>query len=569
MRNPEAIKLFLLALLFWSVQDSATAQTPQPDTRPRNCAISGSVTIGGQPAANALIIATEVRQSRNGQVPTLTTPTGSPVKTVHKVHADWDGRYQVTGLPAGRYQVRVSARAFISVENDVDQKLGRTITLDDGEAREKVDFALVRGGVITGRVADAEGRVAIAQLVHLFSVENDRITPVSINEGQGVIQTDDRGIYRAYGLRPGNYVVGSGNGTYFDRAGNVRKYRYTFHPDALEEKQAVVVKLGAGEEKTGIDIKLAAGTQYFVATGRVVDGETGKPIPNITISCSKVTTQWAEGKNASEQTDSAGGFHLTELSSGRYAVELLGDGNQGTDYYAEDQFFEISGEDASGIEIKATLGGVLSGVAAIEGTTDAATKAKFAQMMIYTRVEDERPWGQPVMIKPDSTFRATGLRPGKVGFLPINSSGNSFQLLRIERGGSEIKNTVVIAKGEKINDLRLIFGKGSGVIRGQVQVIGELPKGGKLSVHARQIVSGQGSSFTPSFDADVDDHGRFTIESLLGGEYELTVYVGPIVWGGLDNVRLPPPGKQKIQVTNGAEVQVNIRFDLNGKQEER
>jgi protocatechuate 3,4-dioxygenase beta subunit len=565
------VRIFVFTL-YIAVSLTAFAQVRPPDNRLRNCSISGRVTIGGQPAANAQVIASEITQSRNAQSSVRSAADGSPIKTVFKVRVDADGLYQFTGLPTGRYQVRVSAHAFISAENDLDQGLGRIITLDDGEAREKVDFALVRGGVITGRVADAEGHVAIAQFVHLFRFENDRLTPVGGNEGLGVIQTDDRGIYRAYGLRPGSYVVGSGNGTYFDRAGNVRNYRYTFHPDSLEEKQAVLVKLSAGEEKTGIDIKLAAGTQYFVATGRVVDGETGKPIANVTIRCNKVTTQgtyWTDHKNATEQTDSAGDFRLTELSSGRYAVELLGYGNQGIDYYAEDQFFEISGEDASGIEIKATTGGVLSGVAAIEGTPDAATKAKFAQILIDVSVQDKTLWVQPVTIKPDNTFRATGLPPGRVWLQPRFSPNRTFQLLRIERGGNEIKNTLVIAKGEKINDLRLIFGKGTGVIRGQVQVIGELPKDWKLSAYAHRIVNGQDPRFTPGFDAEVDDHGRFTIESLFGGEYELTVQARPIVWGTSGNVRFPPPAKQTINVTNGSEVQVNVRFDLNGKQEER
>ncbi len=562
----------LVFTFFVAVSLTAFAQVRPPDNRPRNCAVYGRVAISGQPAANALVIASELTQSRNGQSSARTAADGSPIKTVFKVHADTDGLYQFTGLPAGQYQIRVLARAFISAENDLDRELGRAITLDDGETREKVNFALVRGGVITGRIMDAEGHPQIAHPVRFFLVEKEGLSKVDVREARGDLTTDDRGVYRAYGLRPGDYAVSAGDIHYFDRTSGIRKYRRTFYPDALDEKQAKIIKLSAGEEKTGIDIKLNAGGKRYQAAGRVVDTETGKPVANASISCNKVfegENNQEESDSAYDQTDAAGNFRLAGLSSGRYRVRLNGGLEQGVEYYTEEQFFEVSGEDASGIVVKATSAGALSGLAVIEGAPNPALKAKLGQILLITIVEGEQHMQQQTFIKADGTFRVTGLPPGKVRMFASGMGDASFQLLRIERGGSEIKEELTIAKGEKINDLRMVFGQGSGVIRGQVQITGgQLPQGWHLMVLAQRSRNNDVLSFAMNSSVTVDERGRFLLEGLFTGEYVLTVYSEHIIGDGSVRERVRTPVKQNVSVTSGAEVQVTIALDLNEKQKQ-
>ena len=340
----------------------------------------------------------------------------------------------------------------------------------------------------------------------------------------------------------------------------------------LEEKQARIIKLGAGEEKTGIDIKLTGSGKRFEAVGRVVDAETGKPVANASISCSKVIegeNNQEESDGASEQTDSAGNFRLAGLSSGRYSVRLNGSWEQGIEYYVEGQFFEISGEDASGIVIKATSGGVISGVAVIEGASNPALKEKLGQILLITIIEGEVHSQQQTFIKPNGTFRVAGIPPGKARIYASVFQGASLRMLRIERGGSEIKQDLTIVKGEKITDLQLVFGQGSGVIRGQVQFVnGPLPKGWQLTAQAQRDGNGDVSGLEQAFHATVDERGRFVIEGLFTGGYELVIYSEPIAREGSVNERVRSP-VQKVSVTNGAEVQVNVTFNVTGKQEER
>ncbi len=69
------------------------------------------------------------------------------------------GRYEVTGLGAGRYKISVSRPGFVSLEYGQTRPFqpGRDLELLDGQTLDRIDFALSRGGVITGRITDHNG----------------------------------------------------------------------------------------------------------------------------------------------------------------------------------------------------------------------------------------------------------------------------------------------------------------------------------------------------------------------------------------------------------------------------
>ena len=69
----------------------------------------------------------------------------------------------------------------------------------------------MRGGAITGTVTNAMGEPVVAVRVRATMIRDARgespRLPVLISSEQ---PTDDRGIYRIYGLRPGTYIVSAG-----------------------------------------------------------------------------------------------------------------------------------------------------------------------------------------------------------------------------------------------------------------------------------------------------------------------------------------------------------------------
>src|SRR5262249_51449344 len=162
----------------------------------------------GKPAVNALVSVEEVRPEPDGRAKVLEGGAGE-----HRIHAksraDSDGRYRFTGLAEGRYSIHALSRAYVSQRARGEDRGNRQVTLDDGEARENVDFEFVQGGVITGRVTDSEGRPVIAAELLLMQI-NEKGEPAedsNFNHHQEM-QTDDRGVYRIYGLPKGRYIVG-------------------------------------------------------------------------------------------------------------------------------------------------------------------------------------------------------------------------------------------------------------------------------------------------------------------------------------------------------------------------
>src|SRR4029077_16316401 len=82
---------------------------------------------------------------------------------------------------------------------------GTPLQLLDGQQLKSVDFALPKGGVISGRVSDESGDVMpgvmVAVMRYQYQQGDRRLVPA------GQAQTDDRGIYRVWGLNPGDYYV--------------------------------------------------------------------------------------------------------------------------------------------------------------------------------------------------------------------------------------------------------------------------------------------------------------------------------------------------------------------------
>ena len=177
----------------------AHAQQARDNVRPRatgSAGVYGIVTSGGvdpQPLRRARVVV-----------------SGLDVEYSQTVITADDGTYRLDGLAAGSYTVRGSKEAFVTATAGARRTTGAgsAITLDAGEQR-RIDLQLPRGSVITGRLHTANGEpapgVLVSALVNRYvpSAGERRLVQVA---SAGVL-TDDRGVYRIYGLPPGDYVV--------------------------------------------------------------------------------------------------------------------------------------------------------------------------------------------------------------------------------------------------------------------------------------------------------------------------------------------------------------------------
>ncbi|MDQ3908037.1 MAG: carboxypeptidase-like regulatory domain-containing protein, partial [Acidobacteriota bacterium] len=153
---------------------------------PPNSITGRVVTASGEPVTNATVSVTRM----NAPSPSRPSPAGA------------DGSFVVSGLEPGVYRVTASAPSYIQL----DPESSRAETHRVGDS---VTITLIKGGVINGKVRDSEGQPVVGVRVRALLVKDADGQPAA---GVASVErvTDDRGVYRLYGLQPGTYVVSAG-----------------------------------------------------------------------------------------------------------------------------------------------------------------------------------------------------------------------------------------------------------------------------------------------------------------------------------------------------------------------
>ena len=552
------LRYLALTIMQVGLTPSGAHTQSQPRQSPGTGMVSGRITNGVEPLVG-LRIALQ---------PVGTDGPPSSHSAVLRSRTDADGRYQFSGVTAGQFEFVVFSPIYVQPGDPRSSRSGRRITLGDGENATNIDLALVRGGIVTGKITRHDGRPMIEQTLYFDWLDEQNKPSIVVVFIGGALQTDDRGIYRTSGITPGRYRVSAGG----DNSNHRRASPRTYHPDVVDDKQARIIEVREGQEITGIDIKLAPPVEGYTLSGRTVDDDTGQPIANLAILCYRRPADGlmspVGGKHSS---DIKGEFRIDNLSNGPYALFARGDAVVGSSpsSYSEMVPVEVQNNDVSGIDIRVKRGGSISGVVVLEGTTDSAKLAQLRQHRIFAFSNDGtramRSSPPPLEIGPDGRFRLDGLQPGKVILLHRGSSegAQGITFVRIERDGVAQPDGITIGQGEQVTGIRIVFAYGTGAIRGMVTVAGgELPQGTKIMI-TRRLVEGLWGAMNPT--ATPDPRGYFTFEGLSPGIYELEARIG-------FNGPPPPDGrlrslsvKQKVEVANGQTAQVTMTLDLSVK----
>ena len=198
---------------------------------------------------------------------------GAAVREPRATTTDQEGRYEFTNLPGGEFNIQVSKPGYVdtSYGQTVPGEMSKPLKVGDKQVVEKVDFAIPRGAVITGRVLDEYGEpVAEAQVMALrsqFSPSGSR----SFTAGRPAA-SNDIGEFRLYGLAPGQYVLSASVRPMFGgpaMAGDVG-YATTYYPGTADQAQAQRLSVGAGGGLSDVTLMLVA-TPTARISGVVVD----------------------------------------------------------------------------------------------------------------------------------------------------------------------------------------------------------------------------------------------------------------------------------------------------------
>jgi uncharacterized protein (DUF2141 family) len=161
-----------------------------------------------QAPATALIMGTVVTGS-DGQPAdgVRLTLSGAELRGSRSALSDDNGTFAFLALPPGTYTLRAVKTGYVSATfgQKSPGRPGTPIVLAVGQQLKDVSLEVPKGGVISGVIYDEKSRPAVSTTV--------RVLQWSMQSGERVLNsagtatTDDRGMYRVFGLAPGEYVV--------------------------------------------------------------------------------------------------------------------------------------------------------------------------------------------------------------------------------------------------------------------------------------------------------------------------------------------------------------------------
>jgi protocatechuate 3,4-dioxygenase beta subunit len=534
----------LLTLVCFAALVFAQSQTkPTQPAKIQRGTISGRITIKDKPAVG---VAVGLRRAE----------PGAPIDPLTRGTTDQDGVYRITSLAPGGYLVVPAAPAYVVSE------AAKNVIIGEDETVDGVNFSMVRGGVITGKVTDADGRPVISQQVNIY--RSDAFEPVRSPQTGGMPMqpfypinsaiTDDRGIYRAFGLPVGRYKVAAGRGE--DAMSGITtansSYKQVFHPDAAEASKATIVEVTEGSEATNIDIALGRRMQTFSVSGRVVD-ESGNPVPNIRFGFQRIIGVRTEFMNNSALSNARGEFLTEGLVPGKYGIYMF---SNPLELRADTMLFDVIDQDVTGITVKLQKGGSVSGLVVLE-SEDKTAVAKLRELQVRGFVFGPSNSGQSATsnIGPDGSFRLGGLPNGTVSISLSSAMGampyKGFVVSRIERDG--VPARIDIKDGEQVTGVKLIVAYGNASIRGVVTLEnGVLPEGVRVMV--RLTKPGDNGNVRPP---PVDSRLHFFMDGIPPGVYDVTV----MLIGPRGPLRLPPV-KREVSLIEGVVTDVALTVDL-------
>lgn len=281
---------------------------------------------------------------------------------------DSDGKFQVTGLDPALYLVQASALSYVAVSREPGNlpayhRIGDSVTI-----------TLLKGGVITGTVTSASGEPLVMTGVRAVLIRNPEGQRYPIRPIERT--TDDRGMYRLYGLQPGTYLVSAGGRGAFGFYGNTYDTDMPTYAPSATRDTATEINVRSGEERGGVDIR------YRGEPGHVVSGSVSGPTAatgpysGANINLTQILNGTRVGGPIASQASESRGFLIYGVGDGDYELTAVSALSLNEVAMSEPLRLTVKGADVTGLELITKPLGSISGHLVLENSTASECKGK-------------------------------------------------------------------------------------------------------------------------------------------------------------------------------------------------
>ena len=453
--------------------------------------------------------------------------------------ADHEGKFQFSGLEARSYRLFAWLSAYTS---DLDDAWSRSYRVGDS-----VSLVLTKGGVITGRVTTQAGEPVVGVRVYARPISNTESSRLFRPFSPYPLErtTDDRGVYRIYGLATGTYVVwAGGSGGMNPRLVDAFDSDIPTYSPASTRDTASEISVRAGTETTNIDIT------YRGERGRIVSGsakrwqigETGGFGINLTaVGKSKV-----DSSLFTAQEQDSKGFTFRGVEDGDYditALSMVPSGEAGI----VSKRIKVRGADVTGVELVTQPLASVSGRVVLEESKapECAGKQRplFTETLVsaspdesqVTNLNSQYSWLLAAPVTPDAQGNVLlkNIVPGRYLFVPEFSAKYWYLQSITLTPAAGTKNTAgvtdatrtwtTLKSGDRVSGLTITLAQGAASLHGKLVLKeGESQPEGAF-VYLVPAEREKGFDVLRYFTAAINVDGKIALSNIAPGRYWVLV----------------------------------------------
>jgi hypothetical protein len=428
-------------------------------------------------------------------------------------------------------------------------------------------------GVITGRVTTLTGEPMIGVKVIAVMVKNLNGDPERRQSGERSRLTDDRGVYRLYGLRPGIYIVFTRGDVISSPISPYEGYAPTYHPSSPRET-AAEVKVTKGGEEAEVDIRYR-GERGHTVSGLAPVGEAARQATGMSVALYNVSSGFLAGIENLGRVEAQNYFTIKGVTDGEYEIvgHVRGTGDDES-LVSLPRRVTVKGRDVGGIELKLAPLASISGKVVVESSPDACeggSKSSLNKIFVGVRPDTKTMLGARRFgnyryggsVSEQGEFKISGLDPSRYfissGLPDENWYYKSIAAPVATTGRDPVgpvathdvgRDGLTLKSGDRMTGLIVTIANGAAGLRGKVAPENEgsrLPA--RMVVHLVPAETAAADDLLRYGEVAVGRNGAFEFKNIAPGKYGLLLRAAlsdepndgppaPAAWDAVERAKL-------------------------------